>query len=59
MLLKDFFQMFPDEDSCENYLRAVREEIGVVCPKCGATKYKWGCLEGNPFNVRTVATESR
>ena len=41
MLLKDFFQMFPDEDSCENYLRAVREEIGVVCPKCGATKYKW------------------
>ena len=41
MLLKDFFQMFPDEDSCENYLRAVREEIGIVCPKCGATKYKW------------------
>lgn len=41
MLLKDFFQMFPDENSCENYLKGVREEVGVVCPKCGATKYKW------------------
>lgn len=41
MLLKDFFQMFPDENSCENYLKGIREEAGVVCPKCGATKYKW------------------
>jgi len=41
MLLKDFFQMFPDENSCKNYLKAIREEVGVVCPKCGSVKYKW------------------
>ena len=41
MLLKDFFQMLPDENSCANYLKGIREEVGVVCPKCGATKYKW------------------
>ena len=53
MLLKDFFQMFPDEDSCENYLRAVREEIGVVCPKCGATKYK-GSITNRVGNYRKL-----
>lgn len=39
MLLKDFFWLFTDENSCENYLKTIREEIGVVCPRCGSINY--------------------
>lgn len=41
MLLKDFFTRFPDEDSCETYFKRLREEVGIVCPQCGSTKYRW------------------
>jgi hypothetical protein len=44
MLLKDFFQRFPDESSCASYFRDVRLDVGITCPKCGCTDHKW--LEG-------------
>ena len=39
MLLKDFFQIFPDEESCIDYFRQIREEVGITCPKCGYTEH--------------------
>ena len=41
MLLKDFFQKFPNEESCTDYFRKVRQEVGIVCPKCGGRDHKW------------------
>ena len=41
MLLKDFFQIFPDEESCIDYFRQIREDVGITCPKCGYTDHKW------------------
>ena len=40
-LLKDFFQIFPDEESCIDYFRQIREDVGITCPKCGYTEHKW------------------
>ena len=40
MLLKDFFQIFPDEESCIDYSRQIREDVGITCPKCGYTEHK-------------------
>lgn len=41
MLLKDFFQIFPDEESCIDYFRQIREDVGITCSKCGYTAHKW------------------
>ena len=41
MLLKDFFQIFPEEESCIDYFRQIREDVGITCPKCGYTDHKW------------------
>ena len=41
MLLKDFFSRFPDEDSCVDYFKDIRLSIGMKCPKCGGTIFKW------------------
>ena len=41
MLLKDFFQRFPDEYSCIEYFRQVRMDLGIVCPKCGCRQHTW------------------
>ena len=41
MNLVDFYKMFPNEESCVTYLKAKREEQGVVCPKCGCTHHYW------------------
>ncbi len=30
MLLKDFFQKFPDEESFIDYFRQIREEVGIT-----------------------------
>lgn len=52
MLLKDFFQIFPDEESCIDYFRQIREEVGITCPKCGYTEHKW--LDGRKaFQCKT------
>ncbi len=42
MNIIDFIQHFPDEESCEIYLKSYREKIGVRCKSCQAvTKHYW------------------
>lgn len=41
MNLFDFNTRFPDEESCAKYLKAKREEEGVVCTNCSGTKHYW------------------
>ena len=41
MKLLDFNRIFPDEVSCEEYLRALSEQEGLVCPHCGGTRHHW------------------
>ena len=41
MKLFEFTQRFPDEASCESYLKAQREKSGIVCKKCGCRKNYW------------------
>ncbi len=47
-----FIEDFPDEHSCRIHFKAVREEEGVKCRKCGCVKhywlkakYQWQCSE--------------
>lgn len=37
----DFCKQFDSEESCEKYLREIREKEGVVCSKCGYKKHYW------------------
>lgn len=39
MKLLDFNRIFPDESFCEEYLRALREHAGIVCPHCGGIRH--------------------
>lgn len=41
MLLKNFFQKFSNKESCTDYFRTVRQEVGIVCPECGGRDHKW------------------
>lgn len=41
MKLLEFSKMFKDEESCEQYLREVREERGIICRKCGSDEHYW------------------
>ena len=41
MLLKDFFNRFADDNSCIDYFKDVRLALGMKCPKCGETNFKW------------------
>lgn len=41
MKLLEFSKRFPDEASCEEYLREKREKKGIVCSKCGGTHQYW------------------
>ncbi len=41
MKLLEFSKKFPDEASCERYLRSFREQQGVVCRTCGCTHHYW------------------
>ena len=41
MNLFDFNKLFADEESCELYLKFVREEEGIICPKCHESNYYW------------------
>lgn len=52
MKLLEFSKRFPDETSCEEYLREKREKTGIVCSKCGNTHHycdktskRWCCVE--------------
>ena len=39
--MREFFQMFPDEKSCLNYLIGLRWATGFVCPACHQTSIPW------------------
>jgi len=57
MRLSEFYKMFPDEQSCREDFRRVREREGVVCKKCGGTKHYWKsdkeCFECKSCHFRT------
>jgi len=36
-----FIEEFPDEKSCKDHFRKIREHEGIVCKKCGCTKHYW------------------
>ncbi len=36
-----FIEDFPDEQSCRDHFRLVREHEGVVCKRCGCEKHYW------------------
>jgi hypothetical protein len=36
-----FISDFPDEASCKEHFRKVREKQGVICKNCGCTKHYW------------------
>lgn len=37
----NFMEQFPDEDSCKAKFKEYREQIGVVCGKCGGIEHYW------------------
>lgn len=41
MTLIDFLTHFPDEESCKQKFKAYRDQVGVVCPKCGGSSHYW------------------
>jgi hypothetical protein len=48
----NFIEQFPDENSCKEHFRRVREQEGITCKKCRCTKhywlkakYQWQCSE--------------
>ncbi len=41
MKLIKFIEDFPDEDSCREHLKKVREQQGITCKCCGNTKHYW------------------
>lgn len=41
MNLINFIEQFPDETSCKEHLKGIREEKGVTCKNCGCTKHYW------------------
>lgn len=36
-----FIEQFPDENSCKEHLRMVREDNGIKCKRCGNEKHYW------------------
>ena len=36
-----FIEQFPDENSCKEHFRGVREKEGIKCKNCGCTKHYW------------------
>jgi len=41
VLLLDFYKNFPNEESCVDYLKALRIKSGLICRKCGHTDFYW------------------
>jgi hypothetical protein len=41
MNLLNFIKTFPDEQACIAHFKAQRENVGVVCPKCGCHEHRW------------------
>lgn len=41
MKLSEFYKYFPDESTCCQILRCIRETHGVICKKCGSIHHYW------------------
>lgn len=41
MLLNQFDKRFPNDDSCIDYFRRIREPALPHCPKCGCANFNW------------------
>lgn len=41
MLLRQFDNRFPSEDSCVDYFKEIRLQYGVTCSECGEVSRKW------------------
>ena len=41
MKLSEFYKYFPDESTCCQILRCIREQKGVICKKCGSVENYW------------------
>lgn len=41
MTLRQFFQQFPNEETCQNHFKAYRDKAGVTCKKCQGTEHYW------------------
>ena len=41
MSILEFVEQFPDEFSCRENFRLMREKDGVICKKCQSTKHYW------------------
>ncbi len=41
MKLSDFFLQYPDEETCIRKFKAIRDQQGVVCKKCGCKDHYW------------------
>lgn len=41
MNIVTFTKEFPDEEACKKKWKALREQEGIVCPKCGCTEHYW------------------
>ena len=41
MQLIEFLKHYPDEESCINHFKAIRDKAGINCEKCGCTNHYW------------------
>ena len=41
MKLFEFEKYFPNEESCKNRFKEIRDKQGIVCPKCKCKKHYW------------------
>ncbi len=41
MKLSDFFLQYPDEVTCKQKFKAIRDEQGVLCKRCGCKEHYW------------------
>ena len=41
MKLMEFVSEFPNEETCMNWCRALKEKQGITCPNCGHTDFRW------------------
>jgi len=41
MKIYEFTAQFPDETSCKMHFKAVREQEGIICKRCGSTNHYW------------------
>lgn len=57
MKVSELYQKFPDDSTCRQILKIIRENEGVICKKCGGDEYYWKndkeCFECKRCKFRT------